>query len=169
MPKVTTPRDLLIEELKDLYSAETQLTKSLPRLAKAVDSEALRELFNGHLETTKQQIERLDEIFAQLDVTPRGRKSVAMEGLIQESKEILEMDAEPVIKDLALIVAAQKVEHYEIAGYGSARTLAELLGEKKLVKSLQQTLEEESKTDKNLTEVALALNLEAGVMAEAEA
>jgi len=158
---LSTLKDLLIEELKDLYSAENQLTKALPRLAKAAQSEELRAAFETHLEETEEHATRIEQIMKQLGESPKGKKCKAMEGLVEEGKEIIEEDAEPGIKDLALIVAAQKVEHYEIAGYGSARTLAELLGEEEIAKTLQQTLDEEGKTDKLLTELAMGLNLEA--------
>lgn len=161
MAKITTPRDLLIEELKDLFSAESQLIKALPKMAKAADSDELREAFENHLEETKVQAQRLEEIMEMLDESPKGKKCAAMEGLVEEAKEIIDQDAEPAVRDVALICAAQKVEHYEIAGYGCARTLAELVGEPKVAKILQKTLDEEGKTDKLLTEIAMSLNLEA--------
>ncbi|HEX2860580.1 MAG TPA: ferritin-like domain-containing protein, partial [Lacunisphaera sp.] len=129
MSKITSPRDLLVEELKDLYSAETQLTKALPKMAKAADNEELVAAFQTHLKQTEGHVKRLDKAMKRLDESPRGKKCVAMEGLIEEGKEVMEEDAEPAMLDLALIGAAQKVEHYEIAGYGTARTLAELAGE----------------------------------------
>jgi ferritin-like metal-binding protein YciE len=165
---LSTLKDLLIEELKDLYSAENQLTKALPRLAKAAQSEELRAAFETHLEETEEHAARIEQIMKQLGESPKGKKCKAMEGLVEEGKEVIEEDAEPGIKDLALIVAAQKVEHYEIAGYGSARTLAELLGEEEIATTLQQTLDEEGKTDKLLTELAMGLNLEAASESEEE-
>jgi ferritin-like metal-binding protein YciE len=160
MSKLLTPRDLLVHELKDLYSAETQLIKALPKMAKAATSEELKQAFINHLEETKVHAERLDEIMTRLDESPRGKKCKAMEGLVEEGKETIDENAAPEIKDLALIVAAQKVEHYEIAGYGSARTLADLCGETEIVGILQETLDEEGTTDKLLTEIAQTISLE---------
>jgi ferritin-like metal-binding protein YciE len=161
MSKITTPRDLLVEELKDLYSAENQLLKALPKMAKAATSEELREAFETHLEETRNQIQRLEKIGKRLDESMKGKKCKAMEGLVEEGKEVMEEDAEPALIDLALIGAAQKVEHYEIAGYGTARTLAEIAGEDEIAKMLQETLDEESETDKKLTEIAMEINVEA--------
>lgn len=160
MAKISTPRDLLIEELKDLYSAENQLLKALPKMAKASTSDELREAFATHLEQTEGHVERLNKIGEQLGETMKGKKCKAMEGLVEEGKEIMEEDAEPAMMDLALIGAAQKVEHYEIAGYGTARTLAEIAGEDEVAQILQETLDEEGETDKLLTEIATGLNLE---------
>lgn len=168
MAKISTPRDLLVEELKDLYSAENQLLKALPKMAKAATSEELQQAFQTHLEETEGQVARLEKIGKQLGETMKGKKCKAMEGLVAEGKEIMEEDAEPAMLDLALIGAAQKVEHYEIAGYGTARTLAELAGEEDIAELLQETLDEEGKTDKLLTEIALELNLEAAAESEDE-
>lgn len=161
MSELTSPRDLLVQELKDLYSAETQLVKALPRMAKAANSEDLKAAFEAHLEQTKVHAERLEAIMEQLGETPRGKKCKAMEGLVEEGKEMLEEEGTPAVLDLGLISAAQKVEHYEIAGYGCARMLAGLVGETKIAKTLQQTLDEEGETDKLLTEIAMGLDLEA--------
>jgi len=161
MSKLSSLRELLVEELKDLYSAENQLIKALPKMAKAADSEELRTAFETHLEETREHAARLEKIGKQLGESMKGKKCKAMEGLVEEGKEILEEDADPAIMDLALIGAAQKVEHYEIASYGTARTLAEISGEDRIAKILQQTLDEEGKTDKLLTEIAMELNLEA--------
>lgn len=166
MAKISTPRDLLVEELKDLYSAENQLVKALPKMAKAATSDELREAFETHLEQTQTHVERLEKIGKQLGETMKGKKCKAMEGLVEEGKEIMEEDAEPALLDLALIGAAQKVEHYEIAGYGTARTLAELAGEEDVAEILQETLDEEGETDKLLTQIAMELNLEAASAAE---
>jgi ferritin-like metal-binding protein YciE len=162
MAKISTPRDLLVEELKDLYSAENQLLKALPKMAKAANSDELREAFETHLEQTEGQVKRLEKIGKQLDETMKGKTCKAMKGLVEEGKEIMEEDAEPVLLDLALIGAAQKVEHYEIAGYGTARTLAELAGESDIAETLQETLDEEGETDKLLTSIAMKLNVEGG-------
>jgi ferritin-like metal-binding protein YciE len=168
MPKISTPRDLLVEELKDLYSAENQLVKALPKMAKAATSDELRDAFQTHLQQTEVQIQRLEQIGKKLGESMKGKKCKAMEGLVEEGKEIMEEDMEPAIMDLALIGAAQKVEHYEIAGYGTARTLAEIAGEDQLAKTLQETLDEEGETDKLLTEIAMELNLEAAAAGEDE-
>jgi ferritin-like metal-binding protein YciE len=167
MSKISTPRDLLVEELKDLYSAENQLLKALPKMAKAANNEELKEAFETHLEETQGHVERLEEIGKQLDESMKGKKCKAMEGLVAEGKEIMEEDAEPALLDLALIGAAQKVEHYEIAGYGTARTLAELAGEDRIAKTLQKTLDEEGATDKLLTKIAT--NVDVTELAETSA
>lgn len=166
MSELSTPRDLLITELKDLYSAENQLVRALPKMAKAATTPELQQAFLTHLEETKVHAQRLEEILSDLDETARGKKCVAMEGLIEEGKEMMEEDAEPGILDLALIGAAQKVEHYEIAGYGTARTLAELAGETQAAKILQKTLDEEGKTDKLLTSIAENISVESVVAGE---
>jgi ferritin-like metal-binding protein YciE len=153
--KMKTLEDLLAHELKDLYSAEKQLTKALPKMAKAASSDALREAFEGHLEETEEQISRLEQVFEKLELPSRGHKCKAMEGLIEEGKEILEEDMEDNVRDAALIAAAQRVEHYEIAGYGCARTFAELLGHQEVVELLQTTLDEEKATDEKLTQIAM--------------
>jgi ferritin-like metal-binding protein YciE len=142
-------------ELKDLYSAEKQLTKALPKMAKAATHDNLREAFEHHLEETERQIERLEQIFKQLDISySRVDKCKAMEGLIEEGKKIMEENLEPDVLDAALICAAQKVEHYEIAGYGCARTFAQQLGHADIAELLQRTLDEEGDADKKLTEIA---------------
>ncbi|PTY07653.1 ferritin-like domain-containing protein [Opitutaceae bacterium EW11] len=161
MPKISTPNDLLVEELKDLYSAETQLLKALPKMSKAASSEELKDAFTTHLKQTEGHVKRLEKAMKKLDEMPKGKKCQAMEGLIEEAKEVLEEEYEPALRDLALIVAAQKVEHYEIAGYGSARTLAELIEEDDVAEILQETLDEEGDTDKLLTQIAENLNMEA--------
>lgn len=161
MAKISSPRDLLIEELKDLYSAETQLVRALPKMAKKAETPELKQAFENHLSETMRHAERLEGIMKQLDESPRGKKCLAMEGLIAEGQETMKEDAEPAMLDLALIAAAQKVEHYEIAGYGTARTLAELAGEDEVAETLQETLDEEGKTDKLLTSIASEISWEA--------
>ncbi len=157
--------DLFELELKDLYSAEKQLTKDLPKMAKASTNEQLRRAFEDHLEETQTHIERLENIFEQLEIAyGRVEKCKAMEGLIEEGKSMLEEGLEPSVLDAGLICAAQRVEHYEIAGYGCARTFAQQLGYKEIATMLQTTLDEEGATDKKLTEIA-----ESVVNAEAEA
>ena len=155
-------RELYVDQLKDLYSAETQITKALPRMAKKAESRDLKSAFEEHLHQTQGQIERLDQIFQLLRQSPRGKKCVGMEGLIAEGKEIMTEDLDPAVMDAALIAAAQKVEHYEISGYGTARAYARLLDEDQAVQLLSETLEEEEQTDKKLTQLA-----ESGINVEA--
>jgi len=160
--KLKSLQDLLVAQLKDLYSAENQLVKALPKMAKAASNPDLKAGFAEHLEQTKGQIARIEIICDQLGVTPKGKKCAAMEGLVEEGKELMEEDAEPGVLDAGLIAAAQKVEHYEIASYGSARTWAERLGLDEAARLLQETLDEEKATDEKLTELALsAVNEEA--------
>jgi ferritin-like metal-binding protein YciE len=155
MSEETNPLDeLLVDELKDLYSAESQIIKALPKMAKAASSPELRRAFERHLEETRRQVERLDQIGEELDVKMTGKKCKGMEGLIAEGRELLEEDLEEDVLDAGLIGAAQKVEHYEIAAYGTARTHAEMLGYRKIARLLQQTLNEEGATDKKLTQLA---------------
>jgi ferritin-like metal-binding protein YciE len=147
--------DLFELELKDLYSAEKQITKALPKMAKAATNEDLREAFESHLEETEGQIKRLEKIFKQLDISfTRVEKCKAMEGLIEEGKEIMEEGLEPEVLDAALICAAQKVEHYEMAGYGCARTFAQQLGYSDVAELLQETLDEEGAADDKLNGIA---------------
>jgi len=154
--KLTSLEDLLHEELKDLYSAENQLIKALPKMAKAAYSDELREAFENHLAETEVQVERLEQIFERLGIKPGRKKCKAMEGLIAEGQEMIAEDAEEMVHDAALICAAQKVEHYEIAGYGCARTFAQLLDDTETVELLTATIEEEGNADKKLTEVAMS-------------
>jgi ferritin-like metal-binding protein YciE len=163
MAEGTNPlEELLIDELKDLYSAENQIVKALPKMAKAASSPELKRAFERHLEETKRQVERLNQIGEQLEVRLTGKKCKGMEGLIEEGKEIIEEDLEEDATDAGLIGAAQKVEHYEIAAYGTARTHASLLGYNKVARLLQQTLDEEGNTDKKLTALAESvINVEA--------
>jgi ferritin-like metal-binding protein YciE len=162
--KLDSIENLFIHELKDLLSAEKQLVKALPKMAKGASSQALREGIEEHLEQTKEHVERLEQIFQLLDKSPRAEHCTAMEGLIEEGSQLLEEEGESHVKDAALIGAAQRVEHYEISAYGTARTLAELLGLDKAVKLLQQTLDEEKATDEKLTELATSeVNVEAPV------
>jgi ferritin-like metal-binding protein YciE len=160
--EMNTLQDLFVHDLKDLYNAETQLLKALPKMAKKATSPDLKQAFEKHTRETEVQIQRLEQIFEELDESPKGKKCKAMEGLIEEGKEIMEEDVEPEVLDAGLIGAAQKVEHYEIAGYGTARTYAEMLGNNAAARLLQQTLDEEGKTDKLLTELAVScINVEA--------
>ena len=161
MSKITTLRDVYVEQLKDLYSAETQLIKALPRMAKAATSADLAQGFTDHLEQTKGHAERLEEIFKGLDEKPTGKKCKAMAGLVEEGSETIHEDASDAAKDAMLIAAAQRVEHYEIAGYGTVKTYAELLGEDEAARLLEQTLQEEVETDEKLTEAAESINVDA--------
>jgi ferritin-like metal-binding protein YciE len=163
MAQETNPlQELLVDELKDLYSAENQIIKALPKMAKAASSPELKRAFERHLEETKRQVERLDQIGEALDVRMTGKKCKGMEGLIEEGKEIMSEDLEDDALDAGLIGAAQKVEHYEIAAYGTARAHANMLGLNKIAKLLQQTLDEEGATDKKLTQLAESIiNVEA--------
>jgi ferritin-like metal-binding protein YciE len=162
--KLNSLEKLYTDELKDLYSAENQIVKALPKIAKAVSNPELRNAFLEHLEQTKVHVQRLEEVCEELGITPKGKKCKAMEGLLEEGKELMESDAAPDVLDAALIAAAQKVEHYEMAGYGCARTWARLLGHENQAQVLQTTLDEEGDTDKKLTMLA-----ESGINQEAEA
>jgi ferritin-like metal-binding protein YciE len=147
-------QDLYVEELKDLYSAENQILKALPKMADAASDEQLRQAFEEHVEVTKEQVRRLETIFDELDRKPGGKHCKGMEGLIQEGSEFIGEDADPNVRDAALISAAQRVEHYEIAGYGTVRTYAKQLGLDNHARLLQQTLDEEGQTDERLTKLA---------------
>jgi Mn-containing catalase len=151
--------DLLVDELKDLLHAEGQLVKALPKMARAAHSPELKMGFQKHLEETKGHVERLKQAFELLGAKPKAKLCRAMEGLVEEGQETIAegKEKDPVAADLALITAAQKVEHYEISGYGTARTIAEKIGEQKVVRLLTQTLTEEEKTDKLLTKVSQPL------------
>ena len=163
MAEETNPLEqLLVDELKDIYSAENQILKALPKMAKGASSPELKRAFERHLEETRRQVERLDQIGEALEIKLTGKKCKGMEGLIEEGKEIMEEDLDENAIDAGLIGAAQKVEHYEIAAYGTARTHATLLGYNKIARLLQQTLNEEGATDKKLTQLAESIiNVEA--------
>ena len=150
-------KDLYVEELKDLYNAENQLLKALPRLARKASSPDLKAAFEEHLGQTEGQVNRLEKIFKRLGEKPTGKTCKAMKGLVEEGKEIIEEDGDGSVLDAALIGAAQKVEHYEIASYGTARTFASMLGEDDAMELLQETLDEEAATDKKLTALAESL------------
>jgi ferritin-like metal-binding protein YciE len=154
-------RELYLDELRDLYSAEKQLVKALPKMAKAATAPDLRSGFEEHLEQTKGHVSRLEQIFKALDESPNGKTCKGMEGLIKEGGEMIEEDPEAEQLDAGLIAAAQRVEHYEIAGYGCVRTYATLLGEQDAVGLLEETLNEEKETDSKLTELAENINVEA--------
>ena len=152
--KLESLHDLYVDELRDLYSAESQLIKAIPKMAKAASSSELRDGFETHWKQTQQHAARLEQILKKLNTNPKGKKCKAMEGLLEEGKEIMEEEAEPAVMDAALIAAAQKVEHYEIASYGTVCTWADLLGQAQALRLLQQTLEEEKETDATLSQLA---------------
>jgi len=155
-------RDVITDGLKDLYNAENQLVKALPKMAKGAGSEELRNALTEHLEQTKNHVSRIEEACRIMNITPKGKTCHAMKGLIEEGSEILDEDGSPSAKDAAMIAAAQKVEHYEISAYGSLRTFATVLGENQLAELLNETLQEESEADKKLTQIAeTGLNEEA--------
>src|SRR6186997_813238 len=141
--KLQTLEDLYIDMLKDLYSAEKQLVKALPKIAKNAQSSDLQKAFQEHLRQTEGHVERIERIFSDLDGSPRGKKCVGMEGLVEEGNELLQENVDPDVLDAGLIAAAQKVEHYEIASYGTVRTWARLCGEEEVADLLQATLDEE--------------------------
>jgi ferritin-like metal-binding protein YciE len=155
--KIDSMQGLLVEELKDLYDAEKQLVRALPKFAKAAADEELGQAFRHHLDQTKGQVERLERVFGILGTKPKARPCKGMKGLVEESVEFMNEDATEALSDEAIIGAAQKVEHYEIAGYGSARTLAQAIGQKDAVQLLQETLNEEDEADKKLTQIAKRL------------
>lgn len=145
---------LYVHELKDLYSAESQLLAALPEMAKAATDACLRTAFEQHLAQTRAHIKRLDQIFASLDYSPKGHKCAGMEGLVEEGKHMMSAEAAPEVRDAGLIAAAQRVEHYEMAGYGTACAFAEMLGRHEDSDLLRATLEEEGATDRELTTIA---------------
>ncbi|MFZ3329014.1 MAG: ferritin-like domain-containing protein [Candidatus Acidiferrales bacterium] len=160
-------RDLYIDELRDIYNAETQMVKALPKMAKAATSEELRSGFEEHLEQTRGHVSRLEQIFEALDEKPTGKKCAGMEGLVKEGSEMIGDDFEGEVKDAGLIGAAQRVEHYEIAAYGTVRAFAQILNERQAVDLLTETLEEEKETDKKLTQLAGEINVEANERGQA--
>jgi ferritin-like metal-binding protein YciE len=160
--KLATLEDLYIDLLKDIYSAEKQVVKALPKMAKNARSPDLQSAFQEHLKQTEGQVERIERIFSDLGGSPRGKKCVGMEGLIEEGNELLQEDTEPDVLDAGLIAAAQKVEHYEIASYGTARAWAKRLGYDNAAQLLHETLEEESMANEKLTRIAEShVNMEA--------
>jgi ferritin-like metal-binding protein YciE len=160
--KLESLRDLLVSQLQDLYDAEHQITKALPKMAKAATSPELKTAFQKHLKETEGQIERLDEVFKALNEKATRKTCKATQGLIAEGEEVIKEDAEPEVRDAALIAAAQRVEHYEMAGYGTVGAYAKLLKEKTVLKLLQATFAEEKATDEALTVLAEStINVEA--------
>jgi ferritin-like metal-binding protein YciE len=158
--KIESLRDLYVDQLKDLYNAEQQLIKALPKMAKASTSEELRAAFEDHLGQTRQHAQRIETIFEQMGEKAAGKKCKAMEGLVKEGSEVMEEDMEDGIKDAAIIAAAQRVEHYEIAGYGCVKAYATRLGDENAASLLEQTLQEEKQADELLNGIAEQLNLE---------
>lgn len=152
--KLNTLRDLYLHELKDLYSAENQMIKALPKMVKAASHPKLKEGFQKHLEESKEHLARLKDILARLESSTRGPKCKGMEGLLLEGEHMIEEEADEEVRDAGLIAAAQRVEHYEIAGYGCARTYAQLVGDAYGAQLLQKTLDEEGAADKKLTKLA---------------
>jgi ferritin-like metal-binding protein YciE len=152
--KLETLRDLLIEQLQDIYDAEHQITKALPKMVKAAHSRQLKDGFNTHLDETKQHITRLEQVFQMLDQQPKRKHCHGMEGLLKEGDEMIKEDADADVKDAGLITAAQRVEHYEIAGYGTAMAYAKQIGQTQMINLLKQTLDEEKATDEKLSQLA---------------
>lgn len=154
MAKMTSLNDLYVEQLQDLYDAEKQIIKALPKMAKTASSPDLRQAFERHEEQSRQHAERLERVMQQMGTKPGGKSCKAMQGLIAEGEEMMSMKADPSVMDAGLIAAAQRVEHYEMAGYGCVRTWADMLGQSEAARLLQQTLDEEGQTDKLLTSLA---------------
>jgi len=158
---ISTVQDLFLDELKDIYSAEKQATRSYPKIAKAASSDELKQALQKHLEQTKQQIERLDRVFEVLGKRAGGKTCEAMKGLLEEAAESLEEIEQGPVLDVAIIAAAQRIEHYEIAAYGTVATLAEAMGQTEIQQLLAETLQEEKQTDELLTRVSQTVNSEA--------
>jgi ferritin-like metal-binding protein YciE len=162
--EMETLKDLYVEELKDLYSAENQIIKALPKMIKAASHDELKQAFTRHLKETEIHAERIEQVCDELGVSPKGKKCIGMEGLIKEGQELIKEKPEADVLDAGLIAAAQHVEHYEMAGYGCARTYARQMGYERQAELLQATLDEEGNTDKVLTEIAeSSINIEAEV------
>lgn len=166
--KTSSLQELYVKELQDLYDAENQLIKALPKMAEGAASEDLKTAFEEHLEQTKEHAQRLEQILEKLGEDAKGEKCKGMEGLVKEGSEILDEDMEEPVKDAAIISAAQRVEHYEIAGYGTVRTYASLLEDDEAVQLLEKTLDEEREADEKLTELAENINVEASAAGEEE-
>jgi ferritin-like metal-binding protein YciE len=164
-----TLHDLFVEQLEDLYSAETQLVEALPKMASAASNEQLRDAFEHHLEQTREHVSRLEKIFDELGKSPGGETCKAMQGLIEEGEEVLKMEGDPTVIDAALIAAAQRVEHYEIAGYGTVKTFADHLDLGDIKGILDDTLDEEAKADKLLTTIATGGMFKTGINQKAKA
>jgi ferritin-like metal-binding protein YciE len=165
--QLQTLDDLFVDQLQDLYSAEQQLVQALPKMASAASNDELREAFEHHLSETQEHVQRISEIFGEIGATPSGETCEAMEGLIREGEQVLTAQGDPTVRDAALIAAAQRVEHYEIAAYGTARTLADDLDQDGAKDLLDQTLDEESNADKLLTKIATGGMFKAGINQQA--
>ena len=166
---IKSMQDLFVEELRDMLHAEKQITRALPKMAKAATTPELKQAFELHLEQTRGQIERLDQVFEQLDLPKRAKKCEAMEGLLEEARAAMEEIEDATVLDVGMIINAQKVEHYEIAGYGSLVALAKQLGHDEVAQLLDETLAEEKETDRKLNEVALTVaNAGAGEQAKGD-
>jgi len=166
--RLQTLNDLFVDQLQDLYSAERQLVEALPKMASAASHDELREAFEQHLHETQDHVNRLTEIFGGMGVAPTGAKCEGMEGLIREGERVIGAEGDPTVRDAALIAAAQRVEHYEIAGYGTVRTIADELDLDDAQDLLDQTLDEESNADKLLTKIATGGMMKAGINERAE-
>lgn len=156
--KLETMKELLLDELQDLYSAETQVTKALPKMAKTSSNPELKHAFESHLKETEGHAQRLEKIFKQMNEKSKGKTCEGMKGLLKEGEERIKEGGDPAVVDAGLISAAQRVEHYEIAAYGSARTFAEMLNESEVANLLKQTLEEEKSADQKLTRISQTVN-----------
>ena len=159
--KLKSLKDLYVDEIRDVYDAENQIVKALPKMIKSASSTELQEAFRQHLEKTKDHVSRLEEVFAALGEKPKRKTCEGLKGLLEEGKELMDEDAEPSVMDAGLIAGAQRVEHYEMAAYGSLRTWAEQLGEEEAVELLEETLEEEKEADQVLSEIARTINPQA--------
>ena len=159
--KIETLRELFVEELQDLYSAENQIVEALPKLAKKAANQQLKQALEALLKETKQQVERLERIFESIEEEPEGKTCEGMKGLIKEGELIIKASGEPEVIDTGIISATQRVEHYEISGYGTVRTYAELLGEDGAVRLLDETLQEEKAAEQKLNKIASSINMEA--------
>lgn len=159
--KLANLKKLYVDQLKDLYSAENQLAEALPKMAKKASASDLQQAFEHHLDETKNHIQRIETIFEDLDYSPTGEKCKAMAGLIEEGEDEMNEEGEPEVLDAAIIAAAQRVEHYEISAYGTARTYARLLGYEEAANTLQETLNEEYNADNKLGSIAEKINVEA--------
>lgn len=168
MPALKSLRELLVDELKDLHNAENQLIRALPKMARAASHDELRAGFEEHLEQTRDHVDRLERCFKLLGEKAKGKTCHAMKGLVEEGQEAIDEKAPDALRDAKLIGAAQRVEHYEIAAYGTARAFAQTLGETKVADLLQETLDEEGDTDKRLTALAETINEEANAIGEDE-
>lgn len=158
--KLENLQQLFVKELRDLYDAETQITDALPKMIEAAHHSELKDALQEHLQITKNQISRLDRIFQMLNQDPSGETCKGMKGLLKEGDEIASADGDPSTIDAGIITAAQRVEHYEMAGYGTVRTYAELLGQNEMARLLQETLDEEKEADETLSDIANSVNVE---------